>query len=79
MQIDEAHAPEIQEPVIEPAPPEEEGEAALLSAAPKKANWDLRRDVAKKLEKLEKRTQRAMIELMRKEDEKRLAAATPGQ
>lgn len=37
----------------------------LVSIAPKKANWDLRRDVAKKLEKLERRTQRAIIELMR--------------
>jgi len=27
--------------------------------------WDLRRDVAKKLEKLEKRTQRAIAELIR--------------
>jgi coiled-coil domain-containing protein 12 len=42
---------------------------------PKKANWDLRRDVAKKLEKLDKRTQRAMIELMRQEEERRCAEA----
>jgi coiled-coil domain-containing protein 12 len=47
----------------------------LLSVQHKKANWDLRRDCAKKLEKLDKRTQRAMIELMRLEDEKRTAEA----
>jgi coiled-coil domain-containing protein 12 len=39
---------------------------------PKKANWDLRRDVEKKMEKLEKRTQRAMVELMREEEERRM-------
>lgn len=32
--------------------------------APKKANWDLKRDVAKKLQKLERRTQRALLEIM---------------
>ena len=53
--VEEAHAPE--EPAaLEPAAPEPEGEE-LLDALPKKANWDLHRDVAKKLEKLEKRTQ----------------------
>ena len=36
----------------------------LLSVAPKKPNWDLRRDVEPKLAKLERRTQRAMIQLM---------------
>ncbi|CAN0490442.1 unnamed protein product, partial [Ectocarpus sp. 8 AP-2014] len=30
-----------------------------LNIAPKKANWDLKRDVEKKLEKLDRRTQRA--------------------
>jgi coiled-coil domain-containing protein 12 len=50
-------------------------QGGLLSVQPKKANWDLRRDVAKKLEKLDKRTQRAMIELMRMEEERRTQAA----
>jgi len=36
-----------------------------LSIAPKSANWDLKRDVEKKLEKLEQRTQRAIVEMMR--------------
>jgi coiled-coil domain-containing protein 12 len=33
--------------------------------APKKANWDLRRDVEKRLEKLERRTQKAILETIR--------------
>ncbi len=36
-----------------------------FSIMPKKQNWDLKRDVAAKLEKLEKRTQRAIAELIR--------------
>ena len=34
--------------------------------APRKPDWDLKRDVAKKLEKLERRTQRAIAELISK-------------
>ena len=33
--------------------------------APRKPDWDLKRDAAKKLERLEKRTQRAIAELIR--------------
>jgi len=33
--------------------------------APRKPDWDLKRDVAKKLAKLEKRTQRAIAVLIR--------------
>ena len=43
----------------------------ILGVAPKKANWDLKRDVATKLKKLERRTQESMIKLMRSEEEKR--------
>ncbi|KAM4027800.1 coiled-coil domain-containing protein 12 [Anomaloglossus baeobatrachus] len=45
------------EPIIE--------EVDLTNLAPRKPDWDLKRDVAKKLEKLEKRTQRAIAELIR--------------
>ncbi|XP_076774131.1 coiled-coil domain-containing protein 12-like [Arvicanthis niloticus] len=48
------------EPVIE--------EVDLANLAPRKPDWDLKRDVAKKLEKLEKlekQTQRAIAELIR--------------
>ncbi|CAM6109487.1 unnamed protein product [Calypogeia fissa] len=58
------------------APADDNGaEEPFLSIAPKKANWDLRRDVAKKLEKLERRTQRAIIQLMQEEEKRRQAAS----
>ena len=34
-------------------------------AAPKKVNWDLKRDIAKKMNRLERRTQKAVVELLR--------------
>jgi len=37
----------------------------LLSLAPRKPDWDLKRDVEKKLKRLEKRTARAIAELTR--------------
>ncbi|XP_036179414.1 coiled-coil domain-containing protein 12-like [Myotis myotis] len=40
-------------------------EVDLANLAPRKPDWDLKRDVAKKLEKLEKQTQRAIAELIR--------------
>ncbi|XP_032513060.2 coiled-coil domain-containing protein 12 [Danaus plexippus] len=36
----------------------------ISSLAPRKPDWDLKRDVAKKLEKLERRTQKAIAELI---------------
>uniref|UniRef100_A0A3P8PPA6 Coiled-coil domain containing 12 n=1 Tax=Astatotilapia calliptera TaxID=8154 RepID=A0A3P8PPA6_ASTCA len=45
------------EPIIE--------EVDLANLAPRKPDWDLKCDVAKKLEKLERRTQRAIAELIR--------------
>lgn len=50
----------------------------LTNLAPRKLDWDLKRDVTKKLEKLEKRTQRAIAELIRerlKGQEENLATA----
>lgn len=38
----------------------------FINIAPKKPNWDLRRDVQKKLDKLERRTQKAMYKIVRK-------------
>ncbi|VDI17599.1 coiled-coil domain-containing protein 12-like [Mytilus galloprovincialis] len=40
-------------------------EVDLMNLAPRKPDWDLKRDIAKKLEKLERRTQRAIAELIR--------------
>lgn len=37
----------------------------ITALAPRQPDWDLKRDVEKKLEKLAKRTQRAMAELIR--------------
>jgi len=50
---------------------EEELDDEIIDVAPKRENLDLKRDVAAKLEKLERRTQNAMIELMREEEEAR--------
>lgn len=40
-------------------------EIDIANLAPRKPDWDLKRDVSKKLEKLEHRTQRAIAELIR--------------
>ena len=50
----------------------------FTNLAPKKPDWDLKRDIAPKLEKLEKRTQKAIAELIRerlKEEDLATAAA----
>mmetsp|Transcript_19567 Transcript_19567/g.28879 ORF Transcript_19567/g.28879 Transcript_19567/m.28879 type:complete len:158 (+) Transcript_19567:87-560(+) len=39
--------------------------AVHITAAPKKVNWDLKRDIAKKMNRLERRTQKAVVELLR--------------
>lgn len=36
----------------------------ITNLAPRKPDWDLKRDVSKKLEKLERRTQKAIAELI---------------
>ena len=47
----------------------------LVAMAPKKINWDLKRDIQPKLKKLEKRTQRAIVEMLRERIEKEAAEA----
>lgn len=37
----------------------------VLNIAPKKPNWDLKRDVSKKVEKLDRLTQRAIVDMLR--------------
>ena len=59
--VEEAHAPEPLDTQPPPFPAADEAEELLVGVVPKKANWDLRRDVAKKLEKLEKRTQARLL------------------
>jgi len=63
---------------LEKAKPEKAVEDVdLTTLAPRKPDWDLKRDVAKKLEKLERRTQKAIVELIRErlKDEEDLASA----
>ena len=56
-----------------------EEDAALLAAvAPKKPAWDLKRDIAPKLAKLERRTRRAVVELVREKAAEKAAAAAAG-
>ncbi|KAL8491197.1 hypothetical protein ACS0TY_023008 [Phlomoides rotata] len=56
--------PKFEDPVLAAPPQEEKKEDPFMNIAPKKPNWDLRRDVQKRLNKLERRTQKAMLTLM---------------
>ena len=47
----------------------------IANVAPKKSNFDLRKEIAGKLAKLDRRTQRAIAELAVEEEKKRLAEA----
>jgi coiled-coil domain-containing protein 12 len=40
--------------------------------APKKANWDLKREIEPRLAKLERRTQRALAEILLAQEQERL-------
>ncbi len=44
----------------------------LASVAPKKANFDLKREIQPKLDKLERRTLRALVDIMQQEERRRL-------
>ena len=46
----------------------------VVDVAPKKLNFDLKRDVEGKLDLLEKRTMRALVQLQQEEERKRLEA-----
>lgn len=50
--------------------------AEISSLAPRKVNWDLKRDVQPKLDKLERRTQRAIVELLHQRLEREASAAS---
>ncbi|GMN46176.1 hypothetical protein TIFTF001_015364 [Ficus carica] len=56
--------PKFEDPVAAMPPPSEKKEDPFVNIAPKKPNWDLRRDVQKKLDKLERRTQKAIFKIM---------------
>ncbi|OVA07409.1 mRNA splicing factor [Macleaya cordata] len=55
--------PQFEDPIAAAPPPSEQIEDPFVNIAPKKPNWDLRRDIQKKLDKLERRTQKAIIQL----------------
>eukprot|EP00252_Welwitschia_mirabilis_P008328 TRINITY_DN2010_c0_g1_i2.p1 TRINITY_DN2010_c0_g1~~TRINITY_DN2010_c0_g1_i2.p1 ORF type:complete len:170 (+),score=51.42 TRINITY_DN2010_c0_g1_i2:137-646(+) len=59
--------PKFEDPVAASAVAENAKEDPIVSIAPKKPNWDLHRAVEKKLEKLQRRTQKALIELMQEQ------------
>ncbi|PIN10717.1 hypothetical protein CDL12_02429 [Handroanthus impetiginosus] len=63
--------PKFEDPVLAAPPPEDKKEDPFLNIAPKKPNWDLRRDVQKRLDKLERRTQKAMSILADREQARR--------
>jgi len=51
---------------------------APILLVPKRANWDLKRDIAPKLESLERMTQRAIAELVQSKVEAAAASAAAG-
>lgn len=69
VQISPAQPPQYEEPKAEVIKVEGAVQEEVLKvvAEGKKANWDLKRDLEKSLAKLERRTQRALIELAQQE------------
>lgn len=65
--------PKFEDPVAAAPPPSDTLEDPFVNIAPKKPNWDLRRDVQKKLDKLERRTQKALYQLMQEQEKEREA------
>ncbi|KAF2548474.1 hypothetical protein F2Q70_00023984 [Brassica cretica] len=63
--------PKFEDPIAAIPPAVEKKEDPFVNIAPKKPNWDLRRDVQKKLDKLERRTQKAMYKLMEEHEKER--------
>jgi len=53
-------------------------QATASQEPPKKINWDLKRDIQPKLDKLEKRTQKAIVALLRERLEKEAAEQAEG-
>lgn len=49
------------------------GWSTVTPVSTKKVNWDLKRDIQQKMDKLERRTQRAIVELLRERLEKEAA------
>jgi len=58
-----------------PVPPEQLDAEALLAGAARSANADLKREIAPRLARLERRTARAMLQIMREEERARHVTA----
>ncbi|XP_042502900.1 coiled-coil domain-containing protein 12 isoform X1 [Macadamia integrifolia] len=67
--------PKFEDPIATEPPAPEETKDPFVNIAPKKPNWDLKRDVLKKLEKLERRTQKAVVQLMEEQQKENEAMA----
>ncbi|KAJ3672266.1 hypothetical protein LUZ60_006987 [Juncus effusus] len=65
--------PKFEEPVLAAPLVPEKVEDPFVNIAPKKPNWDLQRAVQKRLEKLERRTQKALYELSQEQQQEREA------
>lgn len=65
------------DPVIASAPEARPSNApdSVATMAPKKINWDLKRDISDKLAKLEKRTQKAIVRILKERLEMEAADA----
>lgn len=57
--------PDIQNQLDLMKTPMEVNDIDISNLAPRKVDWDLKRDISKKLQKLERRTQKAITELIR--------------
>uniref|UniRef100_A0A7N2MPJ6 Coiled-coil domain-containing protein 12 n=1 Tax=Quercus lobata TaxID=97700 RepID=A0A7N2MPJ6_QUELO len=68
--------PKFEDPIAAAPLPSAE-EDPFVNIAPKKPNWDLRRDVQKKLDKLERRTQKALYKLMVSRPSQTSSSASP--
>ncbi|KAL5544794.1 hypothetical protein UlMin_008578 [Ulmus minor] len=69
------HDKQLQEgKLYPPVLPKFEDLDPFVNIAPKKPNWDLRRDVQKKLDKLERRTQKALYKLMEEQERQKTLA-----
>ncbi|GAB2217697.1 hypothetical protein Drorol1_Dr00000901 [Drosera rotundifolia] len=66
--------PKFEDPIVE-APLPEKKEDPFLNIAPKKPNWDLRRDVQKKLDKLERRTEKAILKMLEEKVKQKMSEA----
>ncbi|KAI3982809.1 hypothetical protein MKX01_010292 [Papaver californicum] len=67
--------PKFEDPIAAAPPPTEKIEDPFVNIAPKKPNWDLRRDIQKKLDKLERRTQKAIAQLAEEQAKKNQESA----